>query len=174
MAGSENERRGGGNENERSDVDVLRSGREEARVVLDYQLQLLSEMHTKAMKTVRVTVLVLGVVLSATTFPEARRFINWFTVAGVGCLAGSFLLGLVTYSASDPDFGVGPDYLFDVGTSTYDSRDWLRLLLQGYENWIQAMEELNDGNARMLTYTQLFLGIGVALIAAGILTATSV
>lgn len=31
------------------------------------------------------------------------------------------------------------------------------------------MEELNDGNVRLLTYTQAFLGLGVLLVATGIL-----
>jgi hypothetical protein len=171
MAGGETERLDEATERKvNSDVDVLRSGREEARVVLDHQLQLLSEIHTKAMRTVRITILVLSVVLSAAAFSEARRFVNWSTVAGVGCLAGAILTGLVTYSASDPDFGAGPDYLLSARTSTYDKTDWLELLIEGYEDWIHDMEELNDGNARMLTYTQMFLGIGVVLIAVGILT----
>lgn len=99
------------------DVEVLRSSREEARTVLDHQIQLLSEIHAKALRTIRITVLVLGVILSSTAFPETRQFVNWLTVAGVTSLVFAILSGLVAYTASNPNFGTSPDYLFDVRTT---------------------------------------------------------
>lgn len=152
-----------------SHVEVLRSGREEARIVLDHQIQLLDGLQTKAVRTVRVTGLVFGLVLSAGTLPGASRFVNEFTLAGAGTLALTLLSGLVTYSASDPEVGVGPQQLADARTGEYDEAEWFDALVTGYEDWIMEMKELNDGNARMLTYTQVLLGIGVFLLTIGTL-----
>ncbi|WP_135823540.1 hypothetical protein [Halorussus ruber] len=156
-------------ESRKSDVAVLRSGREEARVVLNHQLDALSDLHTKAVRTVRITGVVLGLVLSAATLPGARRFANGFTLAGVGALAVTLLTGLVAYSASDPKVGIGPQYLSNIRTGNYGEEEWFDALVSGYENWIEEMEELNDGNARMLTVTQLCLGVAVMLLATGVL-----
>jgi hypothetical protein len=79
------------------------------------------------------------------------------------------LSGLATYSASDPKVGVGPQYLIDARTGDYDEAEWFDSLVSGYESWIREMEELNDGNSRMLTLTQLFLGVSIVLVAVGIL-----
>lgn len=170
MAGDESERRIESDEGERtSDVEVLRSGREEARIVLDHQLQMLDDMHTKAVRTVRITVLVLGLALSATAFPDATKFSNWFTLIGVGTLAVAILSGLVVYTAPDPKVGVGPLYLSELRTSGYDESEWFGALIEGYEEWIVDMEELNRSNARLLGYTQGLLGLGVVLLLAGFL-----
>ena len=117
-----------------SDVEVLRSGREEARVVLDNQLQVLTELQTKAMKTVRTTVLVLGLVLSATTLPGAKRVVNWLVVSGVGSLVVGIILGLGTCSGSNPEVGIGTPYLRTMRRTSYDGSNWLDVLLGRYEN----------------------------------------
>ncbi|WP_238392084.1 hypothetical protein [Halorussus amylolyticus] len=121
------------------------------------------------MQTMRITFLVFGLLVSSSTLPRARQFINVFTIAGVVALLLTILLGLLTYSASDPDFGAGPNYLLDVRRGSYDEAEWFAVLVHGYENWIREMEELNDGNARLLTYTQSFLGGGITLTAFGVL-----
>lgn len=155
-------------ENRTSDVAVLQSGREEARIVLDHQLQMLDDMHTKAVRTIRITVLVLGLVLSATAFPEARGFRNAFTLSGVGTLSVAILSGLVVYSAPDPKVGVGPLYLSDIRTGEYGEAEWLDALIAGYEEWITDMQDLNRSNARLLGYTRGLLGLGVGLLLVGL------
>lgn len=151
-----------------SEIEVLRSGRDEARVVLNHQLQLLSETHTKAIRTVRITGIVSGLVLSTATFLEASQFVNIFTIGGIGCLVLAILSGLVTYSTSGPEFGVGTRYLLDARTESYDEPEWFNVLLDGYRQWIGEMEQLNATNSRLLAATQLFLGFGVLLLTAGV------
>jgi hypothetical protein len=128
---------------------------------------MLSEMHTKALRMVRITVLVFGLVLSASTLPETARYVNRFTVAGIGSLALSILLGLVTYSISNAELGVGPNYLLDAQTMSYEEAEWLDVLLGGYREWIADMERLNRSNTLALTVTQTVLGIGVVLLTVG-------
>lgn len=168
MADGETARRDRDDENRQSDVEVLRSRCKEARVVLNHQLEALSDLHGKAIRTVRITGVVFGLVLSAATLPGARRFANGFIFAGIGALAVTLLVGLVAYSASDPKVGIGPRYLSGIRTGNYSEVEWFDALVGGYENWIVEMEELNDGNARMLTFTQVLLGIAVVLLAVGV------
>ncbi|USZ66831.1 hypothetical protein NGM10_08810 [Halorussus salilacus] len=161
-------------EEREGDVEVLQSGREEARIVLDHQLRFLSEIHTKALRTVRITILVFGLVLSATAFPRSEQYLNAFTVAGVGSLAMSILFGLVTYSVSNSQLGVGPNYLLDARTMSYRESEWLDLLLSGYSEWIADMERLNDSTIVALTTTQLFLGVGIVLLVVGFVNGLNV
>lgn len=168
MADSKTERLDGAEGQDASDVEVLRSGREEAQVVLDHQLQLLAETHKKAMWTVRITGIVFGLVLSSATLPNASQFTNGFTISGLGCLVLAFLFGVVTYSASDPEFGVGPEYLLDARAESYTESEWFDVLLNGYRNWIERMKRLNANNSKLLTVTQLFLGFGIVLLVTGI------
>lgn len=169
MAGGETERRDEAvEENVNSDVEVLRSGREEARVVLDHQLQLLSETHAKAIRTVRITGIVFGLVLSTATLLNATQFVNGFTIGGIGSLVLAILFGLITYSASRPEFGVGEEYLLDARGESYSESEWFDVLLDGYREWIDYMEDLNDRNLKLLTYTQSFLGLGIVLLTAGV------
>ena len=168
MAGGEIERREEAvEESESSDVEVLRSGREEARVVLDHQLQLLSEMHTEAFRTVRLTVLVPGLLVSVTTLPDADRFVNLFTIVGGSCLLLAILFGLGAYSVSNPTIGIGTGYLRDVREVPYCESEWLNLLLRGYQRWIETVERSNRCNMLALVVTRLFLGGGIVLIAVG-------
>lgn len=131
---------------------------------------MLSEMHTKALRTVRVTVLVFGLVFSATAFPQSEQYINQFTMADIGLLALSILSGIVTYSVSNSQLGIGPNYLLDARAMSYREAEWLDVLLSGYEGWIRDMKRLNDSNMVALTTTQIFLGIGVVLLAVGFAT----
>ena len=169
MAGGETERRDEAvEESANSDMEVLRSGREEARIVLDHQLQLLSETHTKALRTVRITGVVFGLILSTATLLDKDQFVNWFMISGIGSLVVAILSGLVTYSASRPEFGVGEEYLQDVRGESYSESEWFDVLLDGYREWIDYMKNLNDRNSKLLTSTQLFLGLGIVLITVGV------
>ena len=57
---------------ETSDVDVLRSACSESRAVLDEQLQKLADIGDKAIWTVRSSVLVLGLVVSAASLGDTE------------------------------------------------------------------------------------------------------
>jgi hypothetical protein len=151
-----------------SDVAVLRSGRDEARVVLDHQLRLLNETQKKVMRTTRVTGLIFGLILSAATLPGARRFVNGFTVGGIGCLVVTILVGLLAYGASNPELGVGAGYLRDARSESYTESEWFDLLVSGYREWITEMERLNGSNSILLVTTQLFLGLGVVFLIIGV------
>lgn len=80
-------------------VETLRVTQAEAREVLAHQLETLSDIDDKAMRTVRIALVVFGIVLSASTFPNGTAFVNWVTVGGAVSLILSILCGIGTYGA---------------------------------------------------------------------------
>ena len=149
-------------------AEILRTTRDEARTVLNHQIDTLNDIDDKAMRTVRITLVVVSVLFSATTLHGAGQFVNVLTGAGTACLVASILVGLVTYSSSGPESGIGPTYLTDARAGSYSEREWLVVLLAGYAEWIEDMERLNQANARLLSLTQGCTGLGVLLLALGV------
>lgn len=152
-------------------IETLRTSQVEARSVLDQQLSTLSDIDAKAMRTVRIALLLLGIVLSATAFPDETVFVTWLTIPGLVSISVSILFGLLTYTSPDPTVGPSTDYFEDVRVEPYSEAEWRTLLLSGYIEWIGDVEELNSSNARTLILSQISLGIGVALLIGGTILA---
>lgn len=149
-------------------VETLRSARDEARTTLDHQLSALNDLDDRAMRTVRIALVVVGLLVSATTLGTVRQFVNAITVAGVIALVFSVLVGLSTYSATDPEAGTGSDYLAETLDAPYSEKEWLSTLVAGYAEWIEDARALNETNAQLLVLAQTSLGLGVVLLAVGI------
>jgi hypothetical protein len=154
-------------------VETLRITQAEAREVLSQQVETLSDIDGKAMRTVRIALIVFGIVVSATTFPKGIAFLNWITVCGILSLTLSIVCGIVTYEASNPAVGIGPEYLEEARTIPYTEAEWRALLIAGYEEWVTDIERQIKSNARTLLLAQLFLGIGVVLFTIGVSLALS-
>lgn len=155
------------------EVEALRLTLEEARSTLTDQQQSLSDMDDKAMRSVRITLLTLGILLSAATFPQAAQFINILTVLGAASLTLSILAGVITYSVSRVEHGPGSDYFVDIRENAYTEEEWLELLLAGYEEMCTTMADLNVWERRLMASTLLFLALGVVLVTVGIYSAFS-
>ena len=148
-------------------IETLRTSQIEARSVLDQQLSTLSDIDEKALRTVRIALLLLGIVLSATAFPDRAVFVIWLTIPGIVSISVSILFGLLTYTSPDPTVGPSTDFFEDVRVEPYSEAEWRTLLISGYVEWIGDVEELNSSNARTLIFSQLSLGIGVAFLTTG-------
>lgn len=150
-----------------TDVETLRTTREEARLVLDHQLQVLNEIDRKAIRTVQVVLVLLGLVGTTATVVEVRHLLNPLSLGGLLSLVGALVLGLLTYTASNPETGVGSRYLQDSLEEAYEELEWLAVLLKGYGEWLDRMERINARNARLLTWTQTLTVLGVVSLTAG-------
>jgi hypothetical protein len=151
-------------------VESLRKTHEEARTVLDHQIQILDDIDDKATRTVRITALLLGVVVSSTSLvADPYQFINQGTTWGALSLALSIVLGTVTYSVSSPDLGPGPRDIERVRESNYREDEWLMVMLASYEDWIDQTEWISRFNGAFLALAQLSLGVGLLLFVLGVL-----
>lgn len=144
---------------------------EQARCVLDHQIAKLRDIDEKALRTVRITVLFLGLVFSVTQLEGTSEFVNGLTILGGASLVASIGFGVLTYTASEPDFGPGPSYVDDLLNSDPTSDEWKATLLAGYGDWMEDTREVNGENAFWLLCTQASLVVGVLLIGIGVVLA---
>lgn len=150
------------------DVETLQIQREEAKDVLDQQNEKLRDIDDKALRTVRITVLLLGVLLSFLKLFGGRvSAINAYTILGSWLLVSSVVSGVLTYSVSGPYFGPGSEYVDRVLHHTPTKSDWEATLLRGYADWMEDMKKLNGANAKLLLLTQALLIAGVVSITYG-------
>lgn len=156
------------------DVEALRATREEARTVLDHQLQTANDVDAKAAMTSRLAVLLLGLVFTAGSFLaradsfDAAPYFNGFTAVGTVLLIASFALAIATYTSTNVETGVGPDdvlRLVDVG---YSEEQWLLLLLRSEAKWIRANERRQSLDGTLLTGSHLALLGGLSCLTAGV------
>lgn len=159
-------------------LEVLRTTREESRAVLDRKLERLDEIDDKAMRTVRTSVVLLGLLISAAGLagPERLEGIGFvpslFSAVGASLLFVSVVLGIYSYTVSENREGIGHRYRTEARSEEYEQSEWLAVLLVGYDEWIYRMSEINDRNKTNLALVQgslvsglLFLGmaLGVSL-----------
>lgn len=159
-----------GGESRSSDCDpeTLQVQRKEAKDVLEQQNEKLRDIDDKALRTVRITVLLLGALLSTLKLlGGGTSSINTYTVFGSWLLVLSVVGGVLTYSVSGPYFGPGSKYIDRVLGRSPSKDDWEATLLRGYADWMEEMKALNDSNARLLLLTQALLVVGVILVTYG-------
>lgn len=154
-----------------ADIEVLRSACIESRMVLDHQLDVLSEIDDKAMWSVRTAVIVLGLLISAVSLADGESIqalpTRVFTLATAGTVSLVFTIwfGMITYHWSFEEFGVGAGERTEALMSQLDERSWrIELLKSGYTLWIERQESFNRYNHLLLLGTHLALSIGVTLL----------
>lgn len=164
----------------RTDTAALRITREESRSVLDHRLELSNDLDDKAMWTVRTAILLLTLLASAAAIEgvsAVKSVPNGAKVSfglAVGGLFATVFLGLGAYFVSTTTFGVGESHRREVRDVAYTEREWLEVLLDGYDAWIRQMDRRNEENARSVFWSQallvvslLFVFIGTTLLAIG-------
>jgi hypothetical protein len=150
------------------DEDGHQAALERSQSVLEHQLEALADLDSKAVWTVRLEVVLLGVLASVTrTFSDVT--VNVVIRLGGTLLVCSIISGIVTYSASRPDAGPGPRYLHSVASSKADAAEWYLEILDGYEVAISHNRTVIEHNVGHLFRTQLLFVLGVVLIAVGLL-----
>lgn len=156
------------------DHGSLRYTCEEARQVVNHQIATLSDIDDKAMWTLRLIVLIFGLLLTATSLAiradvsNVSRFQNTFTVVGVGALSGSLLFSIVAYT--DTKFKAGPsaDDINELLIRNYGSIDWRIEMLDAYRQWIEKNNTAIRRDAWLLIGCQLLLLVGIASLMYGI------
>lgn len=153
---------------------ALEDGVAEARETLDAQIENLNDLDTKAIRILRINVLLIGAILSALTFSAKTKnvsfegFLNVYFGAGIFLLLSSTATAGLTYTASDSRVGMSkPD--FETMLREDLTEDELNLVLtKSYAKWIhdnQTTEVLNSfystSTILLLVYAATYLALGV-------------
>lgn len=156
---------------ETSDIEAFESVVDESRAILDHQIAFLNQMDDAALRTVRTSVIVIGIVVSAAGLaPDASvGSINVVSfvlgVLGVISLLGSIILGVYTYRRSNATLGPSRDFADEVRNERYGRVEWYDLLLDGFDEWHTEMREELEENAEWLLIVQTALVVGIVFLA---------
>ena len=141
---------------------------QEARTVIDHQIDTLSDIDDKALRTVRLTVVLVGVLATAIELNVVQNLDDTLLVVGGGMLFLSMLIGMTTYGESDLYLGPNRSYINTLATSDFDDETWDEDLLTTMGKWIEDNYDEISWNARLLTYTQAALLMGLLFVSGAI------
>lgn len=141
--------------------DRMETAFEESRAVLNAQQQTIGDIDDKATRAVRITVLLLGGLISVWQF-AGGAFDPWFALCGGASLFLSLTFGVATYHESDLVLGPTESYLdqinYQPGTLT---GGWETDLVDSYSGFISDNAGDIGFNADLLLGQQVFLVEGV-------------
>lgn len=147
---------------------------EQAQRVVDDQLQTLSDIDSKAIKILRLNVVLIGAAVSILSisvrsngFPNAR-LLNGYTVVGGVLLLSSTLTAAATYTASTVKAGPSSSDIRKMISGEYDSDAVKQGLAGSYADWIDRNYRTNVKNAPLLTTTILSLAIAFICLSIGV------
>jgi hypothetical protein len=141
---------------------------DEARAVLEPQQGTASDIDDKALRTVRLVVVLVGLLVSTIRITDVSVALP-LLVPGLGFLLGSVVAGTFTYSESDPYQGPGPAYLDQLVDAGTGDADWEREHLGTLGDWIAENADEIAFNGLLFVLTQVFLLLGVTLLALALL-----
>lgn len=156
------------------DIEALRTTLEESRSVIDHQVQTFNDVDSKAARTFRLDVILLGLMVTALTFVlrtdpvTIDPYLNPYTAWGVISLEISFIAAIVVYSSTRIQTGVGPNDIGRLISRRYSERDWLILLLRSTSQWMRFNERQQAWNGLLLSVSHAALVLAVLLLSVGI------
>lgn len=157
------------------DPDTLEFLCGEAREVLDSQIDTLSDIDDKAMWTLRMIVLVFGLLLTAlslavrTEVNSLGRFANPFTVLGIGALIGGLLSSVIAYSHTRFKPGPSSRDIKNLLERELDESRYRASVLRSYQLWILHNRSSIERDSTLLFLCQMFLIVGITSLAVGII-----
>ena len=97
---------------------------QEARTVIDHQIATLSDIDDKALRTVRLTVVLVGALATAIELDVVQNLNDTLLIVGGGMLFLSMLIGTMTYGESDLYLGPNKSYINTLADSDFDDETW--------------------------------------------------
>lgn len=156
------------------DIEALRTTHEEARTVLDHQIESVRNLDDKAAKTFRLDAVFLGLTLTAVSLLvrsdsfQVSPFVNAGTVAGVIALIASFIFAVLTFTVTDMHSGIGPADIERLVDEKYTEEEWLALLVRSEAAWMAGNEKQQSLNVKFLIVSHVALLIAIICFSVGI------
>jgi hypothetical protein len=142
-------------------TELLERTLDRAESVLEEQLTTLDAIQEKAIRMVRVEVVLLGAIASISQLLQQGLTVNvWLKVSDV-LLTASMVAGIFTSSSSSRDFGPGPDYVRPNIESGDANTDVYLELLQEYSEAISYNRRVVNDVKRYLFVTQVLFVAGI-------------
>ncbi|WP_115864856.1 hypothetical protein [Halorussus litoreus] len=138
----------------------------EARAVIDAQNATMTDIDDKAMRTVRLNAVLLGLLVTGLQFAP-DMFHNTTIKVAFGLLISSTVFGIITYNESNLYVGPQGGYIEDLAGDDFSNPPWEEDLLEMMAGMIAENYDDVRRNSHWLTATQiaLVLGIGTAVVA---------
>lgn len=136
---------------------------DESRRVLDAQREILSDIDEKALRTVRLTAVLIGVFVATARVTGTSSFDPLWAAVGVAFLFLAIVLGTATYNESD-EIALGPSrtYVEQLTMDRIVGRDWDDDYLMMTAYWIDKNYDILKRNSHLLTGAQICFILGLA------------
>jgi hypothetical protein len=141
---------------------------EEGRHVLEAQRADIDDIDDKALRTVRITALLLGVGVTGVRVTGTGHINKVVASASLFSFLVSLLFGIFVYNESDEVIGPTANYLGRLRRND-TSAQWEADLLVQFENWIDENRKIVDFNGRLLVTCQFFFILGISFGTAALL-----
>lgn len=140
---------------------------EETRRILDAQRQTLTEIDAKAMRTVRLTAILLGVLgpVSRLSSVNLQSHLAGF---GGALLVLSIVFGVEAANESDAFLGASNDYVRQLVDDECDGRCWDETLVLTYGTFIEENSAEIEHNGALFRGQQLCFTLGLLGLAAAV------
>lgn len=151
------------------DIESLRVTQTEAREVLNKQIEALDRLDAKAAETLRLNVVILGVLLtlisvfvSNNSTPDIDRFPTAAIILGVVFTLFSIVAAFWTYTSTRKETGPDPGDIERLASHEYNEKRWLIILVRSCAQWIKKNNKMNqrDTRALFLGHILLFMSLG--------------
>ena len=136
---------------------------QEARAVLEAQRETLADMDTKAVRTVRITVVFVGIVLSVGKL-EPTLFDPFFATVSAIAFFASLATGLSAYSQADLFLGPNREYIEQLTDGDFETRPWKEDLLYTFGAWVEENQAEIGFYGRLLSVAKSLLLVGISLL----------
>lgn len=149
------------------DIESLRIAREESRSVLDHHIALQNDIDDKALKTVRLALVLVAAIISVAQLmgPDRLAEIHLMTKVSVGVAGGilgvAMFIAIGVYMETDIPYGVGESHREEVVEGGYTEREWLNVLLEEYNVWTESVRVTNELNASWVNRAQAMVAVSV-------------
>lgn len=153
------------------DLEAVRELHDEARTVLDHQIDHLRDVDDKAARTTRITAILIGGVLGIVSLggQSGVSMSNPYVMWGSASLVLSMIIGIATYNVSSAYFGPGSESLRQLLGESDEGQVLDHLVRDGYTNWVSEMNVKQAVNGLSLDLTQASLAVGLLYLVLGFL-----
>lgn len=142
----------------------LKTTYEEVRAVLEAQNDTISDIDDKAMRTVRLAIILVGIIVAVARIDGPEIFHPYWFGTGLAFLLASVLIGVLTYRDSNLFIGPNRDYVEQLVNDDFQDTTWDRDLLVTYAEWIERNFEDVRWNSFLLYITQLLMLTGISFL----------